>query len=100
MNNFTENQLAKIYTRVTTCQALNTKVGSNAKVEDMKVFTDELDNLFLSYLSISSIGDKTYETFYLKYDKEGNEIILNRSGFTSEELVDMFSRLKPMKLTI
>jgi hypothetical protein len=99
MENFTDIQLIKLQERLTICENLNTKVGSNSKIEDLKMFVDELNNIFISFVSITSVGEKEYKKLYLEFNRDGQETLLNRSGFSTDELEMMFSNLKPLKIT-
>ena len=100
MENYSNAQLLKVQERILMCEQLNKKIGSNVKITDLKLFSDELNNIFVSYLSEDLSGDINYEVFYFKYDKEGKETVLNRAGFSKDELENMFSKFKKLNLSL
>lgn len=91
----TNEQIDKLKERLERLEYMNSNPIFTVTFIDVKLFQDELGNLFLSYLAINEV-DKTNEMCYLEYDETGKETILNKSGnFTSDELKDMFMTLKP-----
>ena len=98
ITDFTEPQLEKMQYRLEVLESMNSDLTSTFKFKDLKMFRDMLGNLFMSYVSINEARG-TYDYFYIEFDREGKETLLNESGrFSVDELKDMFSTLQPFEL--
>ena len=94
----TTEQIEKIKYRLEVLEYMNSSVTHPYKFKDVKMYQDDLGNLFLYYVSINEV-DKTPTYMYVEYDFAGNETVLNKDeGFTIEELKTMFLSLKPFEL--
>jgi|688.fasta_scaffold160796_2 hypothetical protein len=93
---FTDEQIEKLTYRLDVLEHMNSNITSVYKFKDVKLFEDSLGNIFLSYISVDQ-AQKTYDYFYIEYDKLGNETILNKDGrFSQDELKAMFLNFKQL----
>ena len=95
-NNFTQAQLLKVEKRVQSCDYANNTIGSNCKIENMQLYQDLDSNIYMSYSSQTDGAE--YNVFYIKYDSEGNEVVLSRGSVPTANVEQLFSTLQPLQL--
>lgn len=99
-HNFTIPQIEAAKKFVKELHDATTNVGATSKIENIKLFKNSEDVLFISYNCIFYGADGTsMETFYIKIDEEGKVDILNYTTTHNPlELAEMFEKLEPITL--
>ena len=78
MENLTEKQVLKMQELLHELNQANVSVGSDCKIEDLKLFTDNESNMFLSYICRTNGAVRSVDKMFVKIDVEGAKSILNR----------------------
>ena len=99
LNNFTEVQIMKIQETLERLHDCNIRQGSDCKIENIKMFKDDKDNFYMSYVSTSfADGSPNPKIMYIEIDTEGSKIILNDEYKAQENLIAKFETLTAIKL--
>jgi hypothetical protein len=95
---FEEEQILKAREIIARIHKCNTEPGSDCEITELKLLTDEMSSIYISYLCKSN-ADQTTERFYIEVTKDAKEIILNyEENVDKDDLQRMFSTLKPVQI--
>lgn len=95
---FNSKQIEKMQEIVKEFYRLNNAFNSGTKIENIKIFKDDNNNLYISYLGkYMSIEGATIGDYYLKIDSEGKQERLNYN-MSSLDLKNYFQTLKQVTL--
>jgi hypothetical protein len=98
MENFNLNQVEKIREIIKDFHKNANNFGLNSKAENIKMFKDDENNFYVSYLGTYLGPDgETADEYYLKVDSEGKQERLNYK-MTAIQLKEFFKTLTEIKL--
>lgn len=95
---FNSEQIEKMQEIVKEFHRLNNTFNSGTKIENIKIYKDDENNLYISYLGkYVGIEGPTVDDYYLKIDNKGKEERLNYN-MSSLDLKNYFQTLKQVTL--
>jgi hypothetical protein len=98
MTEFNKEQLEKVHSIIKEFYRLNNTFNSNCKIENIKIFEDNYNNLYISYIGkFTGVDGQTIGDYYLKISPTGEEEKLNYTMNTFN-LKEYFQNLKEVKL--
>ena len=98
MEDFNNKQMEKVHGVIKEFYRLNNTFNSNCKIENIKIYKDGEDNLYISYSGkFMGIDGQTIGDYYLKINPIGEEEKLNYT-MNTVNLKEYFQTLKEVKL--
>jgi|688.fasta_scaffold747390_1 hypothetical protein len=95
---FSNKQIEKVQDIIKEFYRLNNTFNSNCRIENIKMYKDNENNLYVSYTGkYTGIDGQTIGDYYLKIDSNGNEEKLNYS-MNLTDLKEYFETLKQVNL--
>ena len=95
--NFTIQQIEGAKKTLQRLYECNTKVGSDCKIENIKMFKDSKNNLYMSYLSTFFGADgNSVDVYYIKINQDGSQEVLNYVYSDRRALIEKFEKLTPI----
>jgi len=98
-NRYTLVQVTKLKELVEILDNCNTEVGSDCKIENVKILTDIENDIYLTYTCIMHGADRSTEKVYVRIDAQGVQTTLNYEETSIENLEQMISTFETLKLT-
>ena len=98
MQYFNLKQIEKIQEIIKSFHTTNNNIGTNNKIDNIKMYKDDENNFYVSYLGTYFGPDgETVGEYYLKVDANGNQTRLNYE-MNNLELKEFFKTLKQITL--
>jgi hypothetical protein len=93
MENATEEQILKIQEILNELDLANNSITSDCSIEQLKLYQDNVNNIYLSYICRLTGATRSVDKFFIKIDKTGKKEFLNEKS-EEDELEKLFKTFK------